>query len=192
MKLIFAQGNPGPSYESTRHNIGFAVLDEVAKNSSLTFADKSKFQASIAETLINGEKVLFAKPLTFYNETGVAARSIADFYKLDPSTDVVVIHDELALPFGTIKTRLDGSDAGNNGIKSLNRHLGSRYARIRIGIYNQLRDQINDADFVLGKFTREEREALPAIITQAAKYVSMFISDELTSTKVTLSFEQND
>ena len=187
MKLIFAQGNPGITYDNTRHNIGFAVLDSITDALQLSFTEKTKFQALLAETSINGEKVIFAKPTTFYNETGIAARAIADFYKLDIAKDILVIHDELALPFGTIKTRQEGSDAGNNGIKSLNQHLGAQYARIRIGIYNPLRDQINDADFVLGKFTKEESKSLPVIISQARDYVDQFISGEFTPTRTNLS-----
>ncbi len=160
MKLILAQGNPGQQYERTRHNVGFVTLDALAARESASWQQSSKFNASIAEVNLNGEKTLLAKPTTFYNETGRSARAITDFYKLDPSTDILVIHDELALPFGTVRVREKGSDAGNNGIKSLNVHLGPDYARIRIGIWNELRDRINDADFVLSRFTSSEAEQL--------------------------------
>ncbi|HET6747456.1 MAG TPA: aminoacyl-tRNA hydrolase [Candidatus Saccharimonadales bacterium] len=186
MKLIFAQGNPGATYDNTRHNIGFAVLDSITSTLQLSFTEKTKFQALFTETTIDGEKIIFAKPTTFYNETGIAARTIADFYKLDTAKDILVVHDELALPFGTIKTRQEGSDAGNNGIKSLNQHLGPRYARIRIGIYNPLRDQINDADFVLGKFTSEEAKALPLIVNQTNIYIDRFIAGELAPTRTSI------
>ncbi len=186
MKIIFAQGNPGETYVKTRHNIGFIVLDKLASDLGTSFADKSKFHASVAETTIEGEKILLVKPLTFYNETGLAARALIDFYKLDPGTDFLVVHDELALPFGTIKTRPDGSDAGNNGIKSLNSHIGPQYARIRIGIYNPLRDQINDADFVLGRFSTDEQELLPQVIEQAQGFITSFLQNNLESTKITL------
>lgn len=160
MKLILAQGNPGKQYERTRHNVGFLTLDALVERENASWQPSSKFNADIAELQLNGEKVLLAKPTTFYNETGRTGRAIVDFYKLDPSTDVLVIHDELALPFGTIRVREKGSDAGNNGIKSLNAHLGADYARIRIGVWNELRDRINDADFVLSKFTKDESEQL--------------------------------
>lgn len=160
MKLILAQGNPGKQYERTRHNVGFLVLDALAGREKASWQPSSKFNADVAEVHLNGEKVLLAKPTTFYNETGRTARAITDFYKLDPATDILVIHDELALPFGTVRVREKGSDAGNNGIKSLNAHLGPDYARIRIGVWNELRDRINDADFVLSKFTKDETEQL--------------------------------
>ncbi len=165
MKIILAQGNPGSQYERTRHNVGFMALDALAKNHDSTWRSDSKFKADIADIAIDGEKVLLVKPRSFYNETGPVARSIVDFYKLDPSQDVLVIHDELALPFGTIRIREKGSDAGNNGIKSINAHLGQDYSRIRIGIWNELRDQIDDANFVLSAFTQKEAEQLQLLMS---------------------------
>ncbi|MET0980051.1 MAG: aminoacyl-tRNA hydrolase [Candidatus Saccharimonadales bacterium] len=165
MKIIFAQGNPGAQYANTRHNVGFLIVDQLAKQHATEFTKKPKFHADIAEVSIAGEKALLVKPATFYNETGQAARMLVDFYKLDPSTDFIAIHDDLALPLGTIRIREKGRDAGNNGIKSLNAHLGSNYARVRIGIYNDLRDRIHDADFVLSNFTKSEAEILNTTIT---------------------------
>lgn len=185
MKIIFAQGNPGPLYQDTRHNLGFAVLDAYASRSGVPFSIKARFHADITELQGQGEKILLVKPTTFYNETGISARALVDFYKLD-TRDILVLHDELSLPFGTLKTRFDGSDAGNNGIKSLNAHIGTDYARIRLGIYNPMRDQINDGDFVLGKFTQQEREALPRIYEQAYHFVTDFIHGSLTATRISL------
>lgn len=186
MKLIFAQGNPGKEYNGTRHNVGFYMIDALAKEHGATFTKKPKFFAEIAETTLNGEKVLLVKPTTFYNETGQAARLLVDFYKLNPKTDFLVIHDDLALPFGTIRTRLSGSDAGNNGIKSLNAHLGSDHARIKVGIYNPHRDRIHDADFVLGHFTKEESEQLPDLLGPVTTFVSAFVSGTFEPTKISL------
>lgn len=163
--MIFAQGNPGAQYANTRHNVGFLVVNTLAKQHNADFIKKPKFHADIAEISIAGEKVLLVKPATFYNETGQAARMLVDFYKLDPSVDFLAIHDDLSLPLGTIRIREKGRDAGNNGIKSLNAHLGSNYARIRMGIYNDLRDRIHDADFVLSNFTKTEAETLAESIT---------------------------
>lgn len=160
MKLIFAQGNPGQKFARTRHNTGFIVLDDLAETENGTWKTSDKFNADIAELSINGEKVLLVKPLSFYNETGQVARALVDFYKLNPAEDVLVIHDELALPFGTIRVREKGSDAGNNGIKSLNVHLGENYSRIRIGIWNERRNLMDDVDFVLSAFSEEELKQL--------------------------------
>lgn len=176
MKIIFAQGNPGSEYKNSRHNVGFLVLDQLAEHHKKEFTKKPKFHADIAEFSEAGEKVLLVKPTTFYNETGQSARLLMDFYKL-ASTDILVIHDDLALPFGTIRTRHKGSDAGNNGIKSLNAHLGQDYTRIRVGIWNELRDRKPDVDFVLGNFSRLEAEALQAtIIPKIVEIVAEFCS----------------
>lgn len=164
MKLILGQGNPDTKYDRTRHNVGFAVLDEFARAHDLTWSGKSKFNALITETTVDGEKVILIKPTTYYNETGISARKLIDFYSLDPANDLLVIHDDLALPFGTIRTRKQGSDAGNNGIKSLNSHLGPDYHRIRIGVYSELRDRMDDAEFVLSRFNKDESEQLAANI----------------------------
>lgn len=183
MKLIFAQGNPGAQYARTRHNAGFMVLDALAKTEGASWKTDSKFKAELSEVNLNGEKVLLVKPLSFYNETGQVARSLVDFYKLTPASDVLVIHDELALPFGTIRVREKGSDAGNNGIKSLNAHLGSDYSRIRIGVWNELRDQMDDAAFVLSAFSKEETEHFKtAIDTTIRDLINDFVSGALEAT----------
>jgi PTH1 family peptidyl-tRNA hydrolase len=186
MKLIFAQGNPGPDYATTRHNVGWQVLDALASTQAATFSPKPKFLADIAELSLAGEKILLVKPQTFYNETGRSARALIDFYKIDP-IDVLVIHDELALPLGTIRVREQGSDAGNNGIKSLNAHLGSNYSRIRIGIANEQLNRIPAADFVLGRFTADEQGQLTKnIIPKALEMIDQFCHGTLAATSHTL------
>jgi PTH1 family peptidyl-tRNA hydrolase len=169
MKLIFAQGNPDRKYAKTRHNTGFLVLDGFAEKHNALWKDNDKFKSRIAELTVGGEKVLLVKPASFYNDTGPVARKLIDFYKADASTDLLVIHDDLSLPFGTIRIREKGSDAGNNGIKSLNTHVGENYSRIRIGIWTDLRDQMDDTNFVLGNFTQKEakrleKDAMPKLI----------------------------
>jgi peptidyl-tRNA hydrolase, PTH1 family len=182
MKLILAQGNPGPEYEKTRHNVGFLALDFYGGKSDLRFQQKPKFFSELAEMTIGGEKVLFAKPTTFYNETGQAARSIVDFYKIDTS-DILVVHDELALPFGTLRTREKGSDAGNNGIKSLNSHLGENYARIRVGTWNEIAEKAGSFDFVLSKFSADEMQKLHSdVLPKIAEIIDDFIRGAHTAT----------
>lgn len=188
MKLIFAQGNPDAEYAATRHNVGFMILDAFASAQEASFKAKPKFFADIAELSVEGEKVLLVKPTTFYNETGKSARAIVDFYKLDSATDVLIIHDDLALPFGTLRTREKGSDAGNNGIKSLNAHLGPDFARLRVGIYSEFRDKVPDADFVLSKFKAEEIKKLQeTIVPKAIELVEVFITDSHQNTSHTIS-----
>lgn len=182
MKVIFAQGNPGTQYARTRHNVGFMVLDALAADHGSNWKADTKNKAEIAEVRIEGEKILLIKPTSFYNDTGLVARSFVDFYKLTPSEDLLVLHDELALPFGTIRVRDKGSDAGNNGIKSINTHLGPEYWRVRIGIWNELRDQIDDANFVLSSFTSAENEKLQStLIPAASKLVHSFVQGGLVA-----------
>lgn len=186
MKIIFAQGNPGLEYEKTRHNIGFLALDFYAREHKLKFQSKLKFYADIAELTRDNEKIFFVKPLTYYNETGNCAKALTDFYKIE-ATDVLVIHDDLALPFGTLRTREKGSSAGNNGIKSLNAHLGENYNRLRIGTWNELADKIGPFDFVLSKFTVDESERLQKnIFPKSSELIDDFIvgKHSITSHKV--------
>lgn len=182
MKLVLAQGNPGSEYAATRHNVGFIVLDAYARQQGVSFQPKDKFKAEIAEFSAGGEKVLLAKPQTFYNLTGESVRALVDFYKLTPEQDVLVIHDELALPFGTIRTRHSGSDAGNNGIKSINQHVGSETSRIRIGIANELRERMDDASFVLSKFNGDEQKTLEEKLPKIFSLIDAFIDGSFEAT----------
>jgi len=187
MKLIFAQGNPESEHKNTRHNIGFAIIDQFAKENNAKWDNKSKFHAIISELTINDEKIILAKPTTFYNETGISIRSIVDFYKLAPEIDLLIIYDDLSLPFGTIRTRKQGSDAGNNGIKSINSHIDQNYTRIKIGTCNELREKMDDATFVLSKFSNDETKQLKeVVIPKAIESINQFCNNtlEITSHKI--------
>jgi len=155
MKLVFGLGNPGKQYVGTRHNVGFDVLDDAGLKYVVGFVKKDKFKAEVAELNLAGEKILLARPLTFYNLVGESYRSICDFYKLEPE-DTLIIHDELSLPFGTVRVREGGSDAGNNGVKSINQHGGQESMRLRVGVANEDRQLIGDVDFVLGRLKADE------------------------------------
>lgn len=181
MKLIIGLGNPEEKYKNTRHNVGFRVLSEYAKKKDIEFSLKDKFRACLAELSVNGEKVILVKPTTYYNLVGEAARLIADFYKIAPE-DILVVHDELALPFGTIRTRLGGSDAGNNGVKSITQHLGADTARLRIGVYNELRERMDDADFVLANWSKDESDGLSTLYDKTRDIVDDFIRDNFVVT----------
>lgn len=176
MKIILAQGNPGSKYDATRHNIGFLLLEAFANSNNADWKLFDKHKSRIAEFSHSGEKVLLVQPQTFYNDTGLAARKIVDFYKRDPTIDLLVIHDDLALPLGTVRVRDKGSDAGNNGIKSLNAHLGPDYARVRVGIWTPDRDLHGDMNFVLGKFTQTEmdkvkKDIMPVVHTLIERFL---------------------
>lgn len=155
MKLIFGLGNPGKEYVGTRHNAGFDTLDSYAIKNSSSFIKKDRFIAEIAELSLHDEKVVLARPLTFYNNVGESFTTILSFYNFNPM-DCLIIHDELALPFGTLRVRQGGSDAGNNGIKSINIHGGATSMRLRFGIATEKRSLVGDTSFVLSKFNKEE------------------------------------
>lgn len=185
MKIIFAQGNPGPDYKNSRHNVGFMALDTLAASLGAVWVDRPRFAALMAEVTLAGQKAILVKPTTFYNETGLAARQIIDFYKIDKPNDLLVVHDDIALPFGTIRIRKQGSDAGNNGIKSLSSHLGDNYHRVRIGIANKTHEFAADADFVLSKLSLAESKQLQAdIAPTVVDLISDFCRGELKITSL--------
>ena len=201
MKVILALGNPGEKYVHTRHNAGFLVIDQLAAGQSAQFSNKPKFFADIAElnsvklastadakssTASPQEKVLLAKPTTYYNEVGVAARALMDFYKLTLD-DVLIIHDDTALDFGKIRVRKGGRDAGSNGLKSLHAHIGADFWHIRIGTDNLLRRQIGDVDFVLSKFNTDERKLLRDwTIPESIKLIGTFLDGTIEPLSVKL------
>ena len=186
MKVILALGNPGDKYAYTRHNAGFLVIDNLAAGQSAQFSNKPKFSADIAELNMSGEKILLVKPTTYYNEVGIAARAILDFYKLTLD-DLLIIHDDTALDFGKIRVRKGGRDAGSNGLKSLHAHIGSDFWHIRIGTDNLLRRQIGDVDFVLSKFNADEQKILRDwTIPESIKLIGTFLDDTIEPLSVKL------
>lgn len=201
MKVILTLGNPGEKYVHTRHNAGFLVIDQFAAEQNAHFSNKSKFFADIAElnnvklastadakssTASPQEKLLLVKPTTYYNEVGIAARALMDFYKLTLD-DVLIIHDDTALDFGKIRVRKGGRDAGSNGLKSLHTHIGADFWHIRIGTDNLLRRQIGDVDFVLSKFNADERKILRDwTIPEAIKLIGTFLDDTIEPLSIKL------
>lgn len=188
MKLIFAQGNPGPEYVNSRHNIGFMILDGLlAQKSAPPFKPKIKFQAEISEFIHNDEKIILAKPTTFYNLTGQSISAICNFYRIG-SADVFVMHDELALEFGVLRIRPDGSDAGNKGVRSLASHLGTEgFWRLRVGIANNLTSRMDAAAFVLSGFNETESNIISSlIIPEAIDLIDAFLAGTLAPTSLRL------
>lgn len=177
MKLILAQGNIGDNYKNTRHNVGFSIIDDIACNYQGIWTEKKAFRALVCELRIGGEKVLLIKPTTFYNLTGFTLKTIADFYKIDFKTDLLVLHDDLSLDFGIIKTRDTGSAGGNKGLQSVISQIGVDFRRIKIGINNDQRDLIAKSDFVLARFTKDEQQFLSDISNQVQILTQNFISN---------------
>ena len=153
MKLVVGLGNKGREYENTRHNMGFMLVDRYLQYKNITDKFKEKFNAIYIETTINNEKVIFIKPMTYMNNSGIAVRAFIDFYKLN-SEDILVISDDLDLDLGKFRLRRNGSSGGHNGLKSIISHLGTdNFKRLRIGISNDKDDVIN---YVLSKFSKKE------------------------------------
>ena len=201
MKVILALGNPGEKYVHTRHNAGFLAIDQLAAEQGAQFSNKPKFFADIAElnnvklastantksrTTSPQEKVLLVKPTTYYNEVGVAARALLDFYKLTLD-DVLIIHDDTDLDFGKIRVRKGGRDAGSNGLKSLHAHIGSDFWHIRIGTDNLLRRQVSTDRFVMMNFNSDELTILKKwAIPTAQTMIHDFLSDHISAISVKL------
>ncbi len=157
MKLIVGLGNPGKEYEKTRHNVGFNVIDLYLKENKLKL-DKEKFNGKYTKTTINGEDVIFLEPQTFMNNSGESVSAIMKFYKININ-DILVIQDDLDMEIGKIKLKEKSSSGGHNGIKSIEEHLGTEdYKRLKIGISNN--KDIDTKDYVLGKFSKDDREIL--------------------------------
>jgi PTH1 family peptidyl-tRNA hydrolase len=183
MKIVVGLGNIGAHFDGARHNVGFAALEFFASANNLEWQVKDRFKATVAEGNLSGEKVILVKPNTYYNLSGDAVLAIKNFYKISNS-DTLIIHDELALPFGVIRTRVGGSDAGNNGIKSVISTIGQDFARIRIGISNEFTEKTDAADFVLGHFTHDELKKIPDIATTTNKLIQDFIANNLEQTSI--------
>lgn len=162
--MLAGLGNPGPRYANTRHNVGFMVVDEVARRLGVTERDwKTKDRARQAQ--VAARDLILVMPQSFMNESGVPTRLVATWYRIPPKR-VLVVYDELDLPFGRLRMRARGSSAGHNGMKSIIAYFGQEIPRLRIGIG---RDEGADAiDRVLGRFTPRERELLPLVIAAAA------------------------
>lgn len=157
MKLLVGLGNPGKDYARNRHNIGFMVLNEIAK--AHNFAPwRSRFKGETSEGLIEGQKCLLLKPLTFMNLSGESVQAAASFYKIDLA-DIIVFHDEIDLPPAKVKIKIDGGNAGHNGLKSISQHVGNAYMRVRLGVGRpQQKSQV--ANFVLKDFAKDDADWL--------------------------------
>lgn len=154
--LIIGLGNPGPEYENTRHNVGFAAVDAfVDANDFAPWVHKKDLRAELTQANMGQSRVIIAKPQTFMNLSGEAVRAICNFYKIHIE-DVLVVHDELDIDFGQIRCRKSGGAAGHNGIKSIIQHMGGEFGRVRVGIGPKTPEQIDSSDFVLQRFSEAE------------------------------------
>lgn len=172
MKVVIGLGNPGKKYEKTRHNIGFIAVDSLREKYGLT-DEREKFQALVSEKSIDGEKIIFLKPQTFMNLSGNSVIEIINFYKLDPKKDIIVVYDDMDLPFGDIRVKEKGSSGGHNGIKSIISHIGQDFIRVKCGIGAKKEDAV---EHVLGEFNQTEQKELIEILNKIKNCIIEIIS----------------
>jgi peptidyl-tRNA hydrolase, PTH1 family len=174
--LIVGLGNPGKEYDKTRHNIGYVCVDEfVAKNTDMSgWVNKKDLKCLLSDGRLGETRVFAIKPTTFMNLSGESVQAVCDFYKIHPN-NTVVVHDELDIPFGQIRTRMGGTSAGHNGIKSIIDHLGEDFNRIRIGVGPKKPANIDSSDFVLGKFTKVQQADLAALKREAVAMLTEYV-----------------
>ena len=172
MKLVVGLGNPEAKYNFTRHNFGFLALDFYLKKKSLSWEKSPKFGAIWTKISAEAEDAIFIKPQNYYNDSGRAVQEFMRYYKI-PASDILVICDNFDLAFGKIRYRASGQAAGNNGLKSIDAVLGGGdYPRLRLGTGNDtLRRKMGDIDFVLSRFTAEEKESLPGILNEVVEKI---------------------
>jgi len=173
--LLIGLGNPGRAYENTRHNIGFHVLELVAKKNNWSFKDVSSLQGKIAQGVIEGKKVILLLPMTYMNSSGESARLVMDYFKIHPN-NILVVADDISIPFNTLRVKPSGSSGGHNGLKSIEAHFGTQiYPRMKIGVGGKTHGTL--ADHVLSRFTEEETNSLPQILERAANATEVWIKD---------------
>jgi PTH1 family peptidyl-tRNA hydrolase len=178
--MIVGLGNPGPAYRNTRHNFGFLAVDELADELNIQ-VKRLKFKAMIGEGRFNGNKVVLVKPMTFMNESGRAVAPLLRYFKL-PLSNLLVIHDDLDLPLGTLRLRPSGGTSGQRGMASIITHLGTQeFPRMRLGI-GRPPGQMDPVDYVLKNFLPSENELLAIVLRTAVEASQNFISEGLTQT----------
>ena len=176
MLLFVGLGNPTPNSENNRHNIGFKIIDAINNKFKLS-KQKPKFKGLLTTGSINNKKVYAIKPLTFMNNSGICIRELMEYFKID-AEDVIVFHDDLDIDFGKIKAKFGGSDAGHNGIASIDKFIGKEYSRVRIGI-GKPKENIEVGDFVLQNFDEEELTGIEKISNHINESISILVEKKL-------------
>lgn len=175
MYIIAGLGNPTKQYDKTRHNVGFSVIDLLADKYNIDVTEK-KHKAFCGKGVIEGQKVVLAKPQTFMNLSGESIRAIVDFYKVEPE-DIVIIYDDVSLEPGQLRIRLKGSAGGHNGIKNIIAHLGTQeFPRIKVGI-GAKPPRMDLADYVLSRFSQGEQKMMDEAFSEAGEAAVMMITD---------------
>lgn len=178
MFIIVGLGNPGKDYTNTRHNIGFDVIDALADIAGISVIEK-KHKALIGKGVIDGQKVILAKPQTYMNLSGESVREIIDYYKVDEEQELIVISDDISLDVGNIRIRKKGSAGGHNGLKNIIAHLGhDTFMRVKMGVGEKPKGY-DLADYVLGHFTADERKVMNESAKSAAEAIRMMMAGDI-------------
>ena len=175
MLLLVGLGNPTPNSQNNRHNIGFKIVDAINQEFGLS-KQKPKFKGLLTTGNIKEKKIYAIKPLTFMNNSGTCIRELIEYFKIE-SSDIIVFHDDLDIEFGKIKAKFGGTDAGHNGIKSLDKFIGKEYSRVRIGIGKPEKIKVND--FVLGDFNEDEKIQVEEISKKIIDSLNLLIDKKL-------------
>ena len=176
MILLVGLGNPTPDSENNRHNIGFKIIDSINKKFGLS-KQKPKFKGLLTTGNVADQKVYAIKPLTFMNNSGICIRELIEYFKID-ANDVIVFHDDLDIEFGKIKAKFGGSDAGHNGIASIDKFIGKDYSRVRIGI-GKPKENIDISDYVLQNFDEDESLGIERISNHITESISFLVEKKL-------------
>ncbi len=180
ISLVAGLGNPGRSYEKTRHNLGFVVVEALARKLNLSWKSQASFEAEIARwDRTPGDTVVFAKPQTFMNESGRSLGRLAGFYKL-PVDGVVAVYDDLNIDLGLVKVSVTGSAGGHNGVASLLDHLGDGFTRFRLGIGPKQPPEMELKDFVLGKFTPDQQALVDQNLENYVSGLTLLLAQGVT------------
>ena len=178
MFIIAGLGNPDRQYEGTRHNAGFDVIDRIAEKYNIA-VDTKKHRACIGKGIIGGQKVLLAKPQTYMNLSGESIRSLVDYYKIDEENELLVVYDDISLDVGQLRIRAKGSAGGHNGIKNIIAHLGTQvFPRIKVGVGEKPKGY-DLADYVLGHFSKAERERMEEGYDNAVRAAEMIVTGQV-------------
>ena len=185
MKIVVGLGNPGREYQRTRHNVGFAVIEELARRHANT-SHQRRFHAEVVDIFLDGQKVLLIAPLTYMNLSGRSVGAAVDFYKL-PLEDLLIVCDDLNLEPGRLRMRSEGSAGGQNGLKDIFRRLSTEaIPRLRVGI-GRPPGRVTATDYVLGRLSKDEEEEFAVVVAQAADGVEQWILEGITATMNTVN-----
>lgn len=178
MVLVVGLGNPGRKYEQTRHNAGFCVVDRLGARAGVE-VERKQLGALVAPARVGGQSAVLAKPQSFMNRSGQPVASLRGYYKAT-NADVVVIHDDLDIPFGDVRVKVGGGHGGHNGLRDLNRALGADYIRVRFGVGRPPQGW-DAADYVLGKWTTQESAELDSVVDRAADAVDLILAEGVSA-----------